>query len=531
MLEHSLKTRITILSILTTAFLLALPAADAAVFHYLGGVQDNYAPPPEPANPSASLQTYLSASSYRNYDVPGIDSWFADTFDRCPMCITGAELEIGLRPESLSNAGAINDTLRFGFTDNLGNQLGPYWIKNIGFPVAQQSILPLDWGTQNYPNGVVLNLNLASLPLGNSNANNSTANLIPALRQYKFLNVDVQDDTAVDFINLRITTALSGDVNGDGCVDALDLNLLAANFGQAPPAGVGDPNGDGVIDVLDLSLLQADFGKCCPEPAGVALFATALVGCLSVVRRRGSTMAKGRVRRRRRFAVLGCIAVAVVSFLTARDSMAATIVEYKIPQSGAGFTSIPPSSVDPSITASLLAATPTINPNTFGNHFYFFNWNSTVNLTKYYQNTLSVAAGKTLYLDDVSYSVEATTPPATFQVRSSLDGYTSIIDSFATNGAVITNRTSILTGLGPITGAVTFRFYATSASTVGRMGFANHLPGGTGQGIEIPGKSILFSGRVVPEPLSAGLLSLGILMAAAQRPRRRGVYSPLATMR
>jgi hypothetical protein len=253
----------------------------AATFHFLGGIQDNYTPPTEPANPSASLQTWLGSSTYSPYDSTTINQRFAETFVDCPMCITGAQLQIGLKPlTGVGTSGATNDTLRFGFTDGFGNQVVPYWIKNIGWPATQQSILPQNWGTQNYPNGVVLTLDLAALPLGNSNSNGSTANLVPSLRKQKFLNVDVQDDTAVDFIDFQITTALAGDMNGDGCVDANDLALLTAYFGQSTPAGVGDPNGDGVINLLDLGLLQADFGKCCPEPASVALAGIAVVAGL-----------------------------------------------------------------------------------------------------------------------------------------------------------------------------------------------------------------------------------------------------------
>jgi hypothetical protein len=263
--------------------------ADAATFHFLGGVQDNYVPPTEPASPSASLQTFIGASSYRQYDEAGANEWFADSFLDCPMCIAGAELEIGLRPETIvSSGGATNDTIRMNFTNNLGQQVGPYWLKNVGFPAGQQSVLPQDWGTQNYPNGVVLNLNLAALPLGNNNSNGSSSNLVPALRQRKFLNVDVQDDTAIDYIDLTITTGLAGDIDGDGCVDAQDLGLLVTYFNQAVPAGVGDPNGDGFFNVADLQLLQADFGRCCPEAGSCVLLLAGCLGMAAVGRRRAA---------------------------------------------------------------------------------------------------------------------------------------------------------------------------------------------------------------------------------------------------
>jgi hypothetical protein len=123
----------------------------------------------------------------------------------------------------------------------------------------------------------------------------------------------------------------------------------------------------------------------------------------------------------------------------------------------------------------------------------------------------------TLYLDDVSYSVEATQAPSSFQVRSSLDGFTSVIDAFTVSNAAVTNHITNLTSLGPITGSVTFRYYATSPAVGQRMGFANHLPGGTGSGREIPGRNIRFSGRLVPEPTSCGLMALGLGCAALRR--------------
>ncbi|MCS7208386.1 MAG: S8 family serine peptidase, partial [Fimbriimonadales bacterium] len=42
----------------------------------------------------------------------------------------------------------------------------------------------------------------------------------------------------------------AGDVNGDGCVNDIDLLLVLLNFGS--PGGQGDANGDGVVDSADL---------------------------------------------------------------------------------------------------------------------------------------------------------------------------------------------------------------------------------------------------------------------------------------
>jgi hypothetical protein len=53
--------------------------------------------------------------------------------------------------------------------------------------------------------------------------------------------------------------ACDGDANNDGAVNALDLALLRAQFGQRGEALRGDLNGDGVVNALDLALLQRRF--------------------------------------------------------------------------------------------------------------------------------------------------------------------------------------------------------------------------------------------------------------------------------
>jgi hypothetical protein len=278
-------TRRTFQAIAVASFAVFAGAAtsrlEAATFHFLGGIQDSYVLPTEPINPSPAFQTFLGTSTYSSYDTFLINQRFADTFAGLPMCITNADLHIALRPiASVGQSNATNDTLRFNFTNNAGQQVGPHWIEFIGAQ-GQEALLQTDWGTQNfYPAGVNFWLDLGAMPIGTFNFNNNTANLIPAMNLYKFLNVDVQDDTQVDYIDLKIKTALGGDMDGDGCVDAADLSLLAANFNLPVPAGVGDPNGDGVLDSADFLILSSDFGKCCPEPASLAMIPFAIAaGC------------------------------------------------------------------------------------------------------------------------------------------------------------------------------------------------------------------------------------------------------------
>ncbi|MFH1812362.1 MAG: hypothetical protein ABIJ09_26740 [Pseudomonadota bacterium] len=57
---------------------------------------------------------------------------------------------------------------------------------------------------------------------------------------------------------------LTGDLNGDGCVDELDLDRLLADYGLTGEQE-GDLDGNGIVDLTDLSLLLANY--CAGEPA------------------------------------------------------------------------------------------------------------------------------------------------------------------------------------------------------------------------------------------------------------------------
>ncbi len=89
-----LKTRALLCSVLIMTALATQPVR-AATFHFLGGIQDNYTPPTETANPSASLQSWLGSNTYSPYDSTTINQRFAETFDKCPMCITGCKCRLG----------------------------------------------------------------------------------------------------------------------------------------------------------------------------------------------------------------------------------------------------------------------------------------------------------------------------------------------------------------------------------------------------------------------------------------------------
>ncbi len=64
-------------------------------------------------------------------------------------------------------------------------------------------------------------------------------------------------DAAIFAVLAPATEGLSGDLNGDGQVNATDLTALLAAWGGS---GDADINGDGTVDGLDLSELLAQWG-------------------------------------------------------------------------------------------------------------------------------------------------------------------------------------------------------------------------------------------------------------------------------
>jgi hypothetical protein len=252
----------------------------AATFHFRQGIDDGFALPTDPATPSPGLVVRFAAfAPFRNYDASDINRFFLETCGNLPMCIVSAELTLDLRPVVIGDA--FNDTVGLTFTNPGGAAAGPTWSSFIGNPSSTSNLVSPPWNTTNYPSGATITLDIDNLP-----TSSGPVSLLDRLRDLKYIDITMQDDTNIDYLDLLVETALDGDIDGDGCVDTADFALLASHFNQPTPNGVGDPNGDGTLNIQDLALLQRDFGRCCPEPSSLAYCAVVLLGALVCGRRR-----------------------------------------------------------------------------------------------------------------------------------------------------------------------------------------------------------------------------------------------------
>lgn len=88
------------------------------------------------------------------------------------------------------------------------------------------------------------------------------------------LSVNFTPSDTVDYNSAAATVSVNvvrvpGDVNGDGVVNCLDLDIVKASFGKKTGQAGFDPradvNDDGVVNILDLSLVakQLPAGTVC----------------------------------------------------------------------------------------------------------------------------------------------------------------------------------------------------------------------------------------------------------------------------
>lgn len=161
----------------------------------IGGQNDNYTAPNDPASRGAALNAAFPTAVWKDFDSASINSFVGYTFDRLPADIVCAQLEIHLRPTGFAD----NDILYLGL---LPTPVGGFaW----STPLLE---LPGTGGNWDAPlNPAAFTLNLANL---SATSSTPATSLLAQLNTDRRLDLLVQDDTQVDYVKLTLRTFPEG---------------------------------------------------------------------------------------------------------------------------------------------------------------------------------------------------------------------------------------------------------------------------------------------------------------------------------
>lgn len=189
---------------------------------YLAGVEDDFATPVDVASPSTMLSTAFENHPFggiQNFDLTsGLNGGsnnraIAHTFSNLPPGITGATLEFRIKAGGTSDTP--DDDFWFLFYDvatpefdinkkayrfAIGNREGPEWEQPQPVGLAGIEWIP--------GSDVIITLDLSALPISNVD----TMSVLEDLASYGFLDVVVNDDTAVDYYKLTVYPTTANDV-------------------------------------------------------------------------------------------------------------------------------------------------------------------------------------------------------------------------------------------------------------------------------------------------------------------------------
>jgi len=167
------------------------------------GQIDQFSQPGEPTFQGPGIQS-LGSGPWANFDYLSPNRQFGHTIQNLPCNIVAATLTISLQSTSSLSR---NDNIGLGVTGGTPKFL---WARRV------KDVLGVPWDRSG--DKAVMTLDLTALPL----ANGQTIDILYLLNSSGELDIYFQDDTAVDYIQLDVTTCLGTDCNKNGISDACE---------------------------------------------------------------------------------------------------------------------------------------------------------------------------------------------------------------------------------------------------------------------------------------------------------------------
>lgn len=195
----------------------------------INGVKDQFSAPEEATYQGTGIQS-LGSGPWAPFDYRKADRQFGHTMQNLPCSMVRATLTLSLKSNS---ALSRNDTIGLGVT---GGNPRFLWARRI------KDVLGVPWDQPGQTQTMVLEL--GALPL----ANGGTVSILDLVNAKGELDIYMQDDTAVDFVQLQAYPCVKTDCNNNGVDDACEANPLTI---RCPPP----------IE----KLLPSRVGQCCLE--------------------------------------------------------------------------------------------------------------------------------------------------------------------------------------------------------------------------------------------------------------------------
>lgn len=164
------------------------------------GSCDNYVAPEELLEPSEYLSNWLANETpfpEADLDDLATDKGRIHTFTDLEKV---DKIIVTIKAKPILGT-QLNDSINFEMVDENARDLVNRWGSRIGDPSAAKSLLPDNWSSANYPDGYEFVFDMSALPI----ENNQIYDMMPIIREKGFFDMYIQDDTAVDCIEITVT--------------------------------------------------------------------------------------------------------------------------------------------------------------------------------------------------------------------------------------------------------------------------------------------------------------------------------------